>query len=439
MKILYLVHADPKEEFSGTPIITQQYIDLAIKKGFEVCLLTPNSKKLNNFNQLVKKYQKFTHYYWPLSKDNNQLSFYKENYTDNLKNISIPFVPDIIHIIDLVNFETSILKELKKFNVPIIRHVWNFEDLCYFVQPIYRFPDKSFCKAPLNIDTCSKCVATNIFKNQKKTIYQKLKYLFIDYEKKNYILAKSEISNRNKLFKFQFNSIINHLIFPSESFAKYFLSHEKLNTPISIINHGIKLPKKEINKKSVDDRSIKILYTGGIRKEKGWDIIQSVFKRLFDEGVKNIKLRIYGDRQQAAKSILKKYESVEFFENYNPDQLSSVFSWADLAIAPTYFETFCRVVREYITYEVVPITTPAFGITEIIKDKYNGILLNKPYGQDLYKTLKNLISDPQNIKNLKKGIKKTIIDSDEEEYTKLILLYKSIISSKNNINQKNDN
>ena len=127
MKILYLVHAEPKEEFSGTPIITQQYIDLAIKKGFEVCLLTPNSKKLNNFNQLVKKYQKFTHYYWPLSKDNNQLSFYKENYTDNLKNISIPFVPDIIHIIDLVNFETSILKELKKFNVPIIRHVWNFK------------------------------------------------------------------------------------------------------------------------------------------------------------------------------------------------------------------------------------------------------------------------------------------------------------------------
>jgi len=59
------------------------------------------------------------------------------------------------------------------------------------------------------------------------------------------------------------------------------LSHEKLNTPISIINHGIKLPKKEINKKSVDDRSIKILYTGGIRKEKGWDIIQSVFKRFF--------------------------------------------------------------------------------------------------------------------------------------------------------------
>ena len=90
-------------------------------------MLTPNSKKLNNFNQLVKKYQKFTHYYWPLSKDNNQLSFYKENYTDNLKNITIPFVPDIIHIIDLVNFETSILKELKKFNVPIIRHVWNFK------------------------------------------------------------------------------------------------------------------------------------------------------------------------------------------------------------------------------------------------------------------------------------------------------------------------
>ncbi len=115
----------------------------------------------------------------------------------------------------------------------------------------------------------------------KKNNLSKIKIFIHWLWKKNYILAKSEISNRNKLFKFQFNSIINHLIFPSESFAKYFLSHEKLNTPISIINHGIKLPKKEINKKSVDDRSIKILYTGGIRKEKGWDIIQSVFKRFF--------------------------------------------------------------------------------------------------------------------------------------------------------------
>ena len=166
MKILYLVHADSKDELSGTPIITQQYIDLAIKKGFEACLLTPSDKKLNNFNQLAKKSQKFSHYYWPLNKNHIQVSFDKENYINNSKNISIPFVPDIIHIIDLVNFESSILNELKKFNVPIIRHVWNFEDLCYFIQPIYRFSDKSFCRAPLNINTCSKCVATNLFKTQ---------------------------------------------------------------------------------------------------------------------------------------------------------------------------------------------------------------------------------------------------------------------------------
>ena len=73
---------------------------------------------------------------------------------------------------------------------------------------------------------------------------------------------------------------------------------------------------------------------------------------------------------------------------------------------------------------------------EIIKDKYNGILLNKPYSQDLYKTLKNLINNPQIVNNLKKGVTKTIIDSDEKEYEKLILLYKSIAASKNNNYQK---
>ena len=66
---------------------------------------------------------------WPESKDWNLTKPEMIEHKSFLKKIKIDFKPDIIHIIDLVNFRPDILDFCKSLKVPIVKHVINFEDL----------------------------------------------------------------------------------------------------------------------------------------------------------------------------------------------------------------------------------------------------------------------------------------------------------------------
>ena len=114
-------------------MIAKQYIAYFEKNGHECALLLPeidNSKKINNKDEINK-------FYWP-SINNWRLEAFKKKPKEYFNpNLKINFEPDIIHILDWVNFSPSILEKLKSYNVPIIRHVYNFEDFCYFTRPIY--------------------------------------------------------------------------------------------------------------------------------------------------------------------------------------------------------------------------------------------------------------------------------------------------------------
>ena len=77
--------------------------------------------------------------------------------------------------------------------------------------------------------------------------------------------------------------------------------------------------------------------------------------------------------------IFRKYKEVEFFDTFKIEKITEIFSWADVGIIPTYFETFCRTVRHFLQANVVPIASEAFGIPDIIKSNVNGIIL---YGDD---------------------------------------------------------
>ena len=78
---------------------------------------------------------------------------------------------------------------------------------------------------------------------------------------------------------------------------------------------------------------------------------------------------------------------------------------------------------------VVPISTDAFGIPDIIKNNVNGFIIKKPMEIDLYNTLKRILSDRKIIDDIKKNIKNTVIISPEEELDGILKIYKKLINS----------
>mgnify|MGYP001162412393 FL=1 len=232
MKVLYVVHANIWNEYSGTPLIAEQYAKESINKGCEACIITPTFDNFDFQNQKLKKINNISYLNWPGLKNWNIDAFIGIKSSKN-QLFKIPFTPDIIHILDWVNIDPSILKTLKKFNVPIIKHVFNFEDFCYFISPIYKKKDNSYCNAPLSVNDCANCISEKKFQDQK--VLGKLKNIFLNEKKNLSKTLKEKLLSRNKIVVDQIKNYYDHLVFPSKSFADYYFSHVNTVKKNSII------------------------------------------------------------------------------------------------------------------------------------------------------------------------------------------------------------
>tara|TARA_B100001057_G_scaffold493974_1_gene589570 strand:+ start:822 stop:2096 length:1275 start_codon:yes stop_codon:yes gene_type:complete len=422
MKILYLSHGDPDTDFSGVPLIAKQYINHFSKIGHECALLLPNiaDQKKTNYENNKNKIRKF---YWPTINEWRRKAFEKKPIEYKNTNSKIYFNPDIIHILDWVNFSPSILEKLKTFKVPIIRHLYNFEDYCYFTRPIYFYKNHEPCNAPLSTENCLKC----IIKNEDVKITDKIKSLI--FNKKNKL--RKNLHNRKAIIEEHFDNYYDHLIFPSKSFADFFYDHYKKSKPYSVINHGIDRPKKK--SENFDKSRINIIFCGGTELAKGWFVIESAFRKILGEGFTNFNLRIYGDKKFTSKSLLSSFKNINFFEKYNPNEIDQIFGWADIAIAPFFFETYSRIVREFMIRGVVPISTDAFGIPDVIDDNVNGFIINKPLETSLYNILKKILTDKNILDNAKKNIKNVTITSTEDELHDIFEIYQKLTGFSSNL------
>jgi glycosyltransferase involved in cell wall biosynthesis len=414
MKILYLCHADPDVDFSGTPLIAEQYIMNLNKKGHDCALLLPMSNKYKTINK--SKQEKIKKFYWPFLDNWKVKAFENIPFLHNDQKIEINFKPDIIHVLTWANFSPSVFDKLKSFNVPIIRHVYGFEDFCYFGRPIFYHNDHSKCEAPLSEKNCSNC----IIKNEDVNFLEKIKSIISNKKKK----IKNNLRIRKFMVNKHFENYFDHLIFSSKFFADFFLKHHKSSKPYSLIKHGIKEPQKTFQKN--DDDFVNIIFCGATEPAKGWFIIEDVFFKILKNYSFKFNLRIYGNKKVTSKSKLSYFKNVSFYDEFHPKDIDEIFGWADLGIAPFLFETYSRIIREFMIRGVVPIGTDAFGIPEVINDKYNGFLIKKPFKKNLFDILKNILENKKQISEMRNNLKKADIISPDQEMQDIMKIYKKL-------------
>ena len=421
MNILYIVHQTLFKDNSGTPVVADQYASLALKKNCNVCILSSDHNLVKN-SETIKLNGIYYTTVKPLENWSTE-AFLKENNLEQIE-VSLPFNPDIIHILDWVSINPGVIKYLASLNKPMIRHFCGFEDLCYFQHPFHNHEDNSLCTEKITPDMCSKCISEKEFKGKK--LLKKIKsILFREKEiaKRKYHMKLSDRENIvNEYIKLQYS----HLIFPSKSFSNFFFSHFKLDKPYNVIHHGINLDKNKYYK-NYHSEQINFIYTGGTAERKGWKIIEETFYFLLKKYPKKINLRIYGHKKKTSKSSLKKFKNVDFFESFNHNKLNEILSWADIGILPSHFETYGLIIREYIHNNVVPISSNFFGANEIIEDEKNGIIIKKNNSQELIRSIEDIINDPQKLNNIKKKISNTKIKSTEIEFDEIFKLYQSYV------------
>jgi len=413
----------------------QQYISQALSRGFSVAVLSSNSAK-PNIHKVPDGFSSVTFLTYPVI-DHWSLNAFLLSQRNHVAMLDLRgFKPSVIHIIDWVGLHPSILVQLRLTGAPVLRQILNFEDRCYFITPIFNSVTFDNCEPDLEPDACKDCILRRFSSKDLprapyfRTFLKNLSFKYLMFKSKLRQMSR----NRVVLVENDIEQYFDHLLFPSQSFAEYFISHIKFQKPYSVVELGLPLPQIRPMREPNSSRPLRFIYAGGPSFLKGFQVMQDVFLQIINVTNIAFELRVYGVASKfAQQSQLSQYGNISFYDNYDVANGPDIYGWADVGIVPTHFETFCRLVREFILCGVVPISTYAFGIPDLIIHDHNGLLIEKPYHHSLFAAIQRLAEDPDLLARLRQGVHNTSVVSDEGEYNKIIPIYSDLTNRKSAI------
>ncbi len=191
------------------------------------------------------------------------------------------------------------------------------------------------------------------------------------------------------------------LVTVSTYFVNY-LKEQKLNDAVYLLHNvttqPVSLPIKKKGKR------LHLLFIGAIDGRKGiFDVLECLAANkdsLQDKvvyhigGMGNIqKMNAYIEEYKLSSFV--KYHG--WVDKKNKEEL---FLNADLFIHPSHFESFGISILEAMSYRLPVIATPVGGITDLVEDKVNGVLVEPGNKRQLYEAILFFIDYPQQLSEM---------------------------------------
>ena len=208
-----------------------------------------------------------------------------------------------------------------------------------------------------------------------------------------------------------------------------FLKYIHTDKPIAVISHGLDFLERTYFVRKYE-KPFRIVFLGSLLARKGIDIFLKALEELLQDNFYKdiIEVYIYGymfDNEYAEiiKKLINLYPNNFFYEgNYTPNDLNTIIRDKHLGIVPSYSETYCRVLREFIYYNIPVITTDFYG-HKIIKNNENGIIIKTGDAAALLSNLKIIINNQDFYDKLANGASNTKLPTIQEEIEALIDFY----------------
>ncbi len=122
-------------------------------------------------------------------------------------------------------------------------------------------------------------------------------------------------------------------------------------------------------------------------------------------------LEIWGNEPLQISALLERNPNVHYRGPYRMDTVSDVLGEVDCGIVTTYFETFHRVTRHFVLAGLPVIGSRAFGVPEIIRPEYNGLLFDVGDVDSLTRSVVRFLDDPELRQRLTEGAGETPVRS----------------------------
>lgn len=238
------------------------------------------------------------------------------------------------------------------------------------------------------------------------------------------------IDNQRNFIKIMYNKVKpNVTIFGSDYYKEEYLkgvptikevSKIYVNPYFSDIEY---IPKRKINKQEIN-----LLFPSRIVKRKGIEETLHLLKMLPDNYILHLPAMAQMEYQNYNEVVLKliKELNLENRVKYPKEkvigtQMYDYYKKADIVLIPSYFEGFGIVAVEAMNTSRPVITTAVGGLKEIIKDNYNGIVMDINNLEDAKNKIINLVNDDKLRNKLIDNALKTINEKYSKERHMLLI------------------
>lgn len=422
MHILYVIHAFPWNETTGATLVLDNYVKQATLSNVSVSIMVPESAykhiEHSEYGDCVRLYSFKSQENWAIS------GFDFELLSAEISLPELEVRPDLVHVIDWVSFHPALHPFLRSLGCPIVRSVCNFEEFCPLTTPVFNNSNAEPCNAPLAPDQCLDCVADHAKLTipgglyTVKDILQNLGDYRINYRQGMVPL----LSRRTDFVRNLFGNFVDYVVFPSANFGQYFLSQLEYPIEYKVIPHG--LSKAQAAPMRGSTLPIRIIYTGGDRAAKGWNIMSSAIEIIAKAPHPEIEIHCVGNSHGIPEHFFQN-SNLKIIRSpaYSRNETSQVLSSFDIAIAPSQFESYGLFVRECLLERVVPIVSPSMGVSEIIVNGENGFVLDQPYADSLAAAILALTADTNALTVMRAGLNVSNVPSVDAEFSELLGLY----------------
>ncbi|NIO20363.1 MAG: glycosyltransferase [Candidatus Aenigmarchaeota archaeon] len=253
----------------------------------------------------------------------------------------------------------------------------------------------------------SKIVCTSRNASKAYTRYHYKKYTFTHLTHPIYWMIEKYVFNH-----------VDFLVYSSRWVKKTFDSVMKIRTNYIVLHHGV--DKKIFNPKTKSNiiKKYRLKYPvigffGRFNERKGIDYLLKAVKNLNEDKFKYSVLLVgEGELKNKMLNLAKKLqlENVIFTGFVHRKHIPEYMQACDVIVLPSKAEGFSSVVLEAMAMGKVFVGTEVGGVPEIIDNWKNGVKIKTDSVDDIYITLKRLLSDKKLMKKIGKNAHKFIIE-----------------------------
>lgn len=197
----------------------------------------------------------------------------------------------------------------------------------------------------------------------------------------------------------------------------FFYESKKIVMPNPVIFKKV----EKFEGSDITKRKINLLFVGQLEMFKGILFLINALKKVKPQ---NWQLLIIGSggAEDNIKELIGRDSQFSLIGHVEQEKLSDYYRQADLTIIPSLcYENSPKVIDESLVANVPVIAADIGGVSEIVKDDYNGFTFAPGNEKNLIEVLEHFLNHPENIEKLKKNCFVSVRNSSAPSYVKQLL------------------